>query len=206
MKRKFPPSPPKLPFIGNLHHLGSLPHHSIRALSDKHGTLMLLHLGHSPTLVVSSAEMAREIMNTRDIEFANRHVTWATSVLFYGCKEVIFGPYCESWRELRKFRVTELLNQKKLQSFDFIREEETDDLIAVCVLGEKHQGDIEPGFGEVSKKVLDLCLDFSFRDFFLYVGWMDKLTGLDSKVKLTFEEVDRFLDQAIKEQEHKKDH
>ncbi|KAJ6688257.1 CYTOCHROME P450 71A1-LIKE [Salix koriyanagi] len=68
-----PPSPPKLPIIGNLHQLGDrLPHRSLRALSAKYGPLMLLHFGKAPTLIVSSEEMAREVMKTHDLAFCRK--------------------------------------------------------------------------------------------------------------------------------------
>ena len=66
-KTNLPPSPPKIPIIGNLHQLGTLPHRSLKALSNKCGPLMFMYLGNVPTLVVSFADMAREIMKTYDI-------------------------------------------------------------------------------------------------------------------------------------------
>ncbi|KAB1217259.1 Cytochrome P450 71A1 [Morella rubra] len=71
-KQNLPPSPPKLPIIGHLHHLGTLPHRSLHALSKKYGPIMFLYFGHSPTLVVSSADMAKEMLKTHDLVFSNR--------------------------------------------------------------------------------------------------------------------------------------
>ncbi|CAH1433988.1 unnamed protein product [Lactuca virosa] len=71
--KKLPPSPPKLPVIGNLHQLGASVHHSFLSLARRYGdSLMLLHIGSVPSLVVSSTEAAREIMKTHDIAFASR--------------------------------------------------------------------------------------------------------------------------------------
>ncbi|KAI3952859.1 hypothetical protein MKW92_050165 [Papaver armeniacum] len=80
---KLPPSPPTVPIIGNLHQIGTLAHRSFRDLSQKYGPLMLLHLGQSPTLVVSSVDMAKEIMKNQDLVFANRPSSTATNALLY---------------------------------------------------------------------------------------------------------------------------
>ena len=70
-----PPSPPRLPLIGNLHQLGTHPHRSFRALSQRYGPLMLLQLGQVPALVVSSADMMKEIIKNHDIAFSSRPKT-----------------------------------------------------------------------------------------------------------------------------------
>ncbi|KAL7249821.1 hypothetical protein ACSBR1_011906 [Camellia fascicularis] len=120
-----PPSPPKLPISGNLHLLGSLPHHSLRSLSQKHGPLMLLHLGNVPVLVVSSSIAAREIMKTHDQIFSSRPKLSIIGRLTYGFKDMAFSPYGEYWRQVRSICVLHLLSNKMVQSVRNVREEET---------------------------------------------------------------------------------
>ncbi|KAK7291595.1 hypothetical protein RIF29_06863 [Crotalaria pallida] len=126
-----PPSPPKLPIIGHLHLLGTLPHRSLRKLSHKYGDMMLLQLGQmqTPTLVVSSADVAMEIMKNHDLAFSNRPQLTAAKILLYGCNDVGFGVYGENWRNKRKIIVLQLLSSKRVQSFSHIREEEVEELI-----------------------------------------------------------------------------
>ncbi|XP_021750028.1 cytochrome P450 71D10-like [Chenopodium quinoa] len=125
---KLPPCPPKLPFIGNLHLLSSkntLPHRRLAELSKKYGRVMMLQLGQVPTIIVTSADMAREVMKTHDAVFCNRPELMVGKEVFYDCKDIGLAPYGEYWRQVRKISTLELFTVKRVESFRFIREEET---------------------------------------------------------------------------------
>ncbi|KAJ1700113.1 hypothetical protein LUZ63_008625 [Rhynchospora breviuscula] len=120
-----PPSPPKLPLLGNLHQIGPLPHRSFQELSKKYGPIMLFHLGEIPTLVVSSAHMAREVLKTHDSVFASRPHFKAATILSYNHHDIAFSPYGEQWRCLRKITSMHLFSSKRVvQTFKTLREEE----------------------------------------------------------------------------------
>lgn len=122
---RLPPGPWQLPVIGSLHHLvGQLPHRVMRDLARRHGPVMLLRLGEVPTLVVSSRDAAREVMKTHDTAFATRPLSATVRVLTNGGRDIIFAPYGDYWRQLRKIAVTELLTARRVLSFRAIREEE----------------------------------------------------------------------------------
>ncbi|KAJ4753069.1 cytochrome P450 family 71 polypeptide [Rhynchospora pubera] len=101
----------------------------MRDLSRQFGPLMLLHLGPSPTIVVSSPDAAREIMKTHDISFASRPISTTVGILTCGGKGISFTSYGEHWRQMRKICVLELLSTRRVQSFRPIREEEVNNLI-----------------------------------------------------------------------------
>jgi cytochrome P450 len=122
-----PPGPWTLPFIGNIHQIissSSLPHHCFKNLADKYGPLMHLKLGQVSCIIVSSAEMAKEILKTQDHNFCNRPNLLLSTILTYNATDISFSAYGEHWRQLRKICVVELLNAKRVQSFRSIREEE----------------------------------------------------------------------------------
>ncbi|XP_008221935.1 PREDICTED: cytochrome P450 71B36-like [Prunus mume] len=128
-QKHYPPSPPKLPLIGNLHQLGSSPHQSLWQLSKKYGPVMLLHLGRVPTLVISSAEAAKEALKTNDLHCCSRPSSAGSRRLTYNYLDVAFSPYGEYWREIRKICVLELFSVKRVQSYWSVREEEVAKLV-----------------------------------------------------------------------------
>ncbi|PRQ39018.1 putative oxidoreductase [Rosa chinensis] len=225
-KLKSPPSPRRLPIIGNLHQLGTLPHRSLHTLSKKYGPLMLLHLGQFPTLVVSSADMAKEIKKTHDSVCCNRPQFTATNILLYGCKDLAFSPYGEYWRQVRKLCVVELLSLKKVQQFQYAREEEvaklvkkirkeclsespidlsdmlkktSNNILSSCVIGKRFAEENDNWFGEASRRLMVQLMYFSFGDFFPSLRWIDNLRGFIARLKATSAELDGFFDKLIEE-------
>ncbi|CDP17723.1 unnamed protein product [Coffea canephora] len=89
---------------------GSPIHHLLRDLAKKYGALMHLKLGETSTIVVTSPEMAREIYRTNDIIFASRpSQSLAFKIFSFNFADLIFSPYGNYWRQLRKICTMELL-------------------------------------------------------------------------------------------------
>lgn len=189
---------------------------------------MLLHLGQVPALVVSSADMTKEIIKNHDAVFSGRPKSTAANILLYGSQDIAFSPYGEFWRQIRKICILELLSLKRVQQFQYAREEEVAELVnrirkaclgqspinlsqmlittssnivSRCIIGEKF---VEDGdwYGETSRKFMVQLMSFSFRDFIPCLSWIDTLTGFTARLKATFAELDGFFDHLI--EEHKK--
>ena len=60
--RTLPPGPPPLPIFGNLINLGNKPHIPLAELAKTYGPLMTLQLGQVPTVIISSAAVAKEAL------------------------------------------------------------------------------------------------------------------------------------------------
>uniref|UniRef100_A0A1D1XUX4 Cytochrome P450 71B35 n=1 Tax=Anthurium amnicola TaxID=1678845 RepID=A0A1D1XUX4_9ARAE len=129
VKARFPPGPPGLPVIGNFHQLGKNPHHTLWELSKQYGPLMRLQLGRVPAVVVSSAQMAEEVLKTHDLKTCSRPSPTSWKRLTYDFKDVGFSPYSSTWRELRKIFVLNLVSTRKVEEFRYVREEEVERMI-----------------------------------------------------------------------------
>lgn len=89
---------------------------------------MSLRLGSRSALVVSSASLAKEVLKTHDLEFAGRPSSLAWQKLSYNASDIVFSNGA-CWREMRKLSVVNLFNEKRVQSFSSIREEEVRKMI-----------------------------------------------------------------------------
>nr|DAA64952.1 TPA_inf: cytochrome P450 family 71 subfamily CR polypeptide 9 [Aethionema arabicum] len=118
-----PPSPTKLPFIGNLHQIGNLPQ-SLQNLSLKHGPYMFIHLGTTPYLVISSSTALHEITKNHDIAFSNRPAIKSLYPLMGNGQDMVYHPYDDHWKQLRKISSLNLLSKNIVNKFKTLRDEE----------------------------------------------------------------------------------
>ncbi|KVI06194.1 cytochrome P450 71A1-like [Cynara cardunculus var. scolymus] len=119
------PGPLGLPFIGNLHLINpSSLHTSLWQLSKSYGPIVFLNFGFIPVIVVSSANLAKEVLKPQDLKFCSRPSLLGVSKVTYNAHDVIFSAYNKNWREMRKIFVLHLLGPKRVPSFRHIREDE----------------------------------------------------------------------------------
>nr|XP_043613232.1 premnaspirodiene oxygenase-like isoform X2 [Erigeron canadensis] len=125
-----PPQPWKLPLLGHLHHLvGDLPHRALGNLAQKLGPIFHLKLGEVSAVVISSPALAKEVLKTHDLCFPSRPKILGAEIIGYNYTGIVFTPYGEYWRQMRKICILELLSDKKVRSFESIRDEESWSLI-----------------------------------------------------------------------------
>lgn len=188
---------------------------------------MLLHLGPRPVLVVSSADMAKEIIRTHDLAFADKPVTNDVKKIFYDGNDVLHLPYGELWRKLRRIVVNELLSSTRVKSFNSIREEEialfvkkieecsfssrpvnlskmlaalSNDLISLAAFGRKHSEE-EHGkkFLEAVDEGVELLGKLSLGEFIPWLAWTDRLNGRRAALDRIAEKRDEILDAIIED-------
>lgn len=224
--RNLPPGPRKLPIVGNLHQLGSLPHRSLTRLSKQYGQIMFLQLGSVPTLVISSEDVAREVFKGHDLTFSGRPVFYAVKKLTYNCSDVSFGAYGDSWRELRKLVILELLSSKRVRLFESVREEEVklmldtitsypgpvnigelalllaNNVVCRVTFGKKWQAEGGGGkskFHETVHEIQSILGGFCVADLFPQIAWFNRLNGFKAKVEKNFRELDKLYNEVIEE-------
>ncbi|GLU20484.1 hypothetical protein SLE2022_366810 [Rubroshorea leprosula] len=224
---KLPPSPPKLPIIGNLHQMGNLPHQSLQNLSKKHGPILLLQLGSIETLVVSSAEAAKDVLKTHDLDCCSRSPSPGPKRLSYNYLDIIFSPYGDYWKEMKALFISELVSMKRVKSFAYAREAEVDKLINTLSqnshtpvnLNEKLYGLVDGIIGTVAfgkiygtnqfkseefynvlNEAMEMLASFAAEDFFPSVGRLvDVLTGLKARREKSFRGLDAFFESVVEQ-------
>ncbi|XP_028066230.1 cytochrome P450 71D7-like [Camellia sinensis] len=98
---RLPPRPPKLSFIGHLHHLiGTVRSYVLTDLAEKYGPIMHLQLGKLLAMVISTAKVAEQVLKTHELNFAQRPIVHAVAVMPYHDSTIIFSPYNDHWRQM----------------------------------------------------------------------------------------------------------
>lgn len=90
---------------------------------------MHLQLGEISAVVVSSPRVAKQVLKTHDVAFADRPTTLLGHIILANCRDIVLATYGDYWRQMRKMCTLELLSASKVRSFGYIREEESFNLV-----------------------------------------------------------------------------
>ncbi|CAA7022996.1 unnamed protein product [Microthlaspi erraticum] len=109
---KIPPGPLRLPLLGNILQIGGKPHRSLMDLSRTYGSVVSLKLGCLTTVVISSAEAAKQVLKHMTMScvigspLTRFEPLVTTSVPLSGYLRLLVG---EATKDLRMRKVQELI-------------------------------------------------------------------------------------------------
>ncbi|KAL1532387.1 unspecific monooxygenase [Salvia divinorum] len=128
-RRNLPPGPFPLPIIGNMLQLGAKPHQTFAKLSNKYGPLMSIHLGSLYTVIVSSPEMAKEILHKHGQVFSGRTIAQAVHACDHDKISMGFLPVGGEWRDMRKICKEQMFSHQSMEASQGLRKQKLQQLL-----------------------------------------------------------------------------
>ena len=123
---KLPPGPTGLPILGSLLEIGKLPHRSLARLAKIHGPLITLRLGSITTVVASSPQTAKLILQTHGQNFLDRP---APEALDSPQGTIGWIPADHVWRSRRRVCINHLFTSQSLDSLQHLRYKKVEQLL-----------------------------------------------------------------------------
>lgn len=206
--------------------MDQLTHRGLAKLAKEYGGILHLRMGFLHMVAVSSAEVAREVLQVQDNIFSNRPATIAISYLTYDRADMAFAHYGPFWRQMRKLCVMKLFSRKRAESWESVRDEvdTTVSVVAANTGSAVNIGELvfsltkniiyRAAFGTSSNEGQDEFIGilqefsklfgaFNIADFIPGLGWLDP-QGLNKRLAKARESLDKFIDTIIDDHLQKK--
>jgi len=117
-KFKLPPGPLPVPIFGNWLQVGDdLNHRNLAELAKKFGDIFLLRMGQRNLVVVSSPELAKEVLLTQGVEFGSRTRNVVFDIFTGKGQDMVFTVYGEHWRKMRRIMTVPFFTNKVVQQY-----------------------------------------------------------------------------------------
>ncbi|MED6164563.1 hypothetical protein PIB30_091298, partial [Stylosanthes scabra] len=126
---KLPPGPKPLPIIGNILELGIQPHQSLTKLSQTYGPIMTLRLGNITTVVISSPQLAKEVLLKNDQISSYRAVPDTLHALDHNIYSVGWMQPSNQWKILRRVCATKVFSSQQLDFTQVLRQKKVQELV-----------------------------------------------------------------------------
>jgi trans-cinnamate 4-monooxygenase len=122
---KLPPGPIPVPVFGNWLQVGDdLNHRNLTDLAKKFGQILLLRMGQRNLVVVSSPNLAKEVLHTQGVEFGSRTRNVVFDIFTGKGQDMVFTVYGEHWRKMRRIMTVPFFTNKVVQQYRYGWEDE----------------------------------------------------------------------------------
>ncbi|KAI4368157.1 hypothetical protein MLD38_016745 [Melastoma candidum] len=129
-KFKLPPGPIPVPIFGNWLQVGDdLNHRNLTDLAKRFGQIFLLRMGQRNLVVVSSPELAKEVLHTQGVEFGSRTRNVVFDIFTGKGQDMVFTVYGEHWRKMRRIMTVPFFTNKVVQQYRQGWEYEADEVV-----------------------------------------------------------------------------
>ncbi|MED6183808.1 hypothetical protein PIB30_041181 [Stylosanthes scabra] len=125
--KKLPPSPPTIPFLGNIFWLLKSSKNFadlepvLRSLRSKYGDIVTIYIGSKPSIFITSHEAAHRALVKSGNVFASRPMALQTIQIFFPNQySVSTSPYGPIWRMLRQ-NFMQVIQPSRLKSYSVCR-------------------------------------------------------------------------------------
>ncbi|KDQ32813.1 hypothetical protein PLEOSDRAFT_1033030 [Pleurotus ostreatus PC15] len=103
LRKKMPPGPLGLPFIGNSHQVPAVkPWRKFQAWNEHYGPVVSLFLGSTPVVVLGTPQAAWDLLDKRSDIYSSRPRFIMGGEILSDNKRGLMLPYGEEWRKWRK--------------------------------------------------------------------------------------------------------
>ncbi|CAN6467649.1 unnamed protein product [Victoria cruziana] len=115
---RLPPGPLPVPIFGNWLQVGDdLNHRNLTQLARRFGEIFLLRMGQRNLVVVSSPELAKEVLHTQGVEFGSRTRNVVFDIFTGKGQDMVFTVYGEHWRKMRRIMTVPFFTNKVVQQY-----------------------------------------------------------------------------------------
>lgn len=130
-------------------------------LAETHGPVMRLQIAQgNPTIIISSPELAKEILHINDILFSDRSIPDVTTAHNHNHSSLVFLPVSPLWQDLRKICHHKLFANKTLDASQDLRRQKLLELMS-----DMRQSSAGGEVVDIGRAAFKTCINFLSNTF-----------------------------------------
>ncbi|XP_004496304.2 geraniol 8-hydroxylase-like [Cicer arietinum] len=153
--KKLPPGPSIFTIMSHVLELYNKPHQTLAKFAKFYGPVMRIKLWTETTIIISSVDMAKEILHTHDSLFSDRSFPDNTTTHDHNNFSLVFLPVSPLWQDLRKICHHNLFSNKTLDASQELRRMKLKDL-----LNDMHRNSLTGEAVDIGRAAFKACINF----------------------------------------------